>query len=90
MKEHKPRQFNRYKLNTVARVRKMGAENWSDVRVDSISPMGASFEDTSLLSATDTVEFFMPKPNAKPYHLSAKVIWVKEGLVGVEFTGAMS
>jgi hypothetical protein len=89
VKEHKPRQFNRFKLNTVAKVRKTGSKDWSDVRVDSISPMGASFEHTGILASSDAIEFFMPNPSAPPYHLSAKVIWVRDNLVGVEFTGTL-
>jgi hypothetical protein len=91
MTAHKPRQFNRYKLNTLARVRRNGVADWTEVRVDSISSMGASFEHTRTFKESDSIEFFMPNPATpqKPYHLSAKVVWINDSLVGVEFTGAL-
>jgi hypothetical protein len=54
--------------------------------------MGAQFAYPGKLSKEDHIEFYMPAPNShKPaYHLSARVVWVKDGSVGVEFTGNMA
>src|SRR4051812_2975836 len=91
MDDHKPRSHNRYSIKTVARVRKLGTEDWVEVRVISLSPMGASFDNTGYLSPSDTIEFFMPSPTqaSPPYHLSARVVWIRDEQVGVEFTGSL-
>lgn len=91
MHEKKPRQFNRYNIHTVAKVRVQGAIDWIEVKVLTLSPMGACFQSIETFSTTQILEFYMPSPNSSnpPYHLAAKIIWAKDGQVGVEFTGSL-
>lgn len=88
----RPREHNRYNVQALARIKKHAAEDWIDVKVVSLSSMGASFVLKGMLSPGDSLEFYMPSPNSlsPPYHLAARVVWVKDGQVGVEFTGNLA
>jgi hypothetical protein len=92
MTGQKPREHNRYNVQALARVKKIGSEDWIDVKVVTISSMGACFETTGKISQSDSLEFHMASPNSnsKPFHLSARVVWIKGGQVGVEFTGNLA
>lgn len=92
MSGQKPREHNRYNVQALARVKKIGSEDWADVKVVTISSMGACFTYSGSLKASDSIEFYMAAASAstKPYHLSARVVWIKDGQVGVEFTGNLA
>jgi PilZ domain len=92
MTGQKPREHNRYNVQALARVKKVGSDDWLDVKVVTISSMGACFETTGKLSVADALEFYMAAPNAssKPFHLSARIVWIKESQVGIEFTGNLA
>ncbi len=88
----RPREHNRYNVQAVARVKKHTSTEWTDVKVVSLSSMGAAFASSGHFKAGDSLEFYMePASQAtSPYHLSARVVWIRDGQVGVEFTGNLA
>lgn len=85
----KLRQFNRYSIASTAKIRRNKAQDWASVKIASLSSMGASFEYTGALNPHDVIEFFMapPDPKISPYHFSARVVWIADKQVGIEFIG---